>query len=219
MEFKPNPKQVLYLWKLLVSDEEILSGQIKPMAKASERNELEKNGLIELEKKKTPKGGFAKYVTLSENGWLWVAKNMDAEIAKSYEASMILHKVLCKLKDFLKVNKNTVLANLFTPKICSDNRPSDTVEERETGDIEQMIRDAYYQLAGGKWNFRVRLCDLRLALPSVPRSELDAKLLSMQKEKKLAIYKLDDPSEITPEDDQAAIDILGTKRHIIYMEG
>ncbi|MDM8549388.1 hypothetical protein QUF72_04885 [Desulfobacterales bacterium HSG2] len=224
MKFKPNPRQVLYLWKLLVSDEGIPLGQVKP-ATAAERNELEKNGLIDVSPKtKTPKGGYTKYVTLSEHGWLWASENIDAEISRSQEAAMVLHQVFCKLKGFLKNNENMALARLFAPKILSDINPLEPAEksntqERQPENLEDIIREAYYQLSGGKWNFRVRLYDLRQSLASVPRSELDTKLLSMQKEKKLVIYKLDDPSEITPEDDHASIDILGTKKHIVYMEG
>ncbi len=224
MEFKPNPRQVLYLWKLLVSDEGIPLGQVAP-ATAKERNELEKNELLDVSpKRKTPKGGYAKYVTLSDAGWLWATENMNAEISKSQEASVVLHQVFCKLGDFLKKNEEMALAALLAPMAAATAPPlleavEDNEKEKHPENLEDMIRDAYYRLSDGKWNFRVRLYELRQALPNASRSELDAKLLSMQKEKKLVIYKLDDPSEITPEDDQAAIDILGTKKHIVYMEG
>jgi len=209
MDFKPNPRQVLYLWKLLVSDEGIPFGQTRPpLKKAAERNELGKHGLIDIspEKKKTPKGSLAKYVTLSKDGQSWAAENMDAEISKSQEASMVLHQVFCKLKDFLR-NENVALATLLNLK---DKQPEN---------LEDMIRDAYYRASGGKWDSRVRLYELRQSLPSVSRSELDTKLLSMQKENKLVVYTEDDPQEITPEDEAAAIDILGVKKHIVYMKG
>ncbi len=39
----------------------------------------------------------------------------------------------------------------------------------------------------------------------------------MQLEEKLMLYPLDDPCEITPEDEKAAINVMGRKNHIIYI--
>jgi hypothetical protein len=55
-------------------------------------------------------------------------------------------------------------------------------------------------------------------LADVSREDLDRALLLLQKSGRLVLMHLDDPHERTPEDDQAAIDLLGFKRHILYME-
>jgi hypothetical protein len=222
MSFKPNNRQALYLWKLLAFDEGVFFGQWQPpLQKAAERNDLEKNGLIDIppEKFRTPKGGMARKVYLSDKGWAWAAENMGVEFCKTQESSLVLEKLLKKLKRFVDANENVALANLF----CPDAPETPGISDRHNGkqDLksdEKSIREAYLQVSGGKFNVRVRLCDLRKALPSMPRERFDEVMLAMQKDGKLVMYNLDDPSEIGPEDEQAAIDIFGQKRHIVYME-
>ena len=224
MKFQPNPRQVLYLLKLLVTDGGVPLGQIKPpLAKTAERNELEKNGFIErsTERKKTPKGGAATYVTVSDKGWSWANENLGAEIARSYEAATVLQQFLSQLKNYLD-NNEINLAALFMPRISSETLPpSDTVVEAiQPENMEKLIRETYCQLSGGKWNSRVRLCDLRQALPTFSRPDVDNTLLSMEDEKKLVLYNLDDPQEITAADTAAALEVVpGIERHIIYMKG
>ena len=97
MSFKPNNRQALYLWKLLAFDEGVIFGKWRPpLNKAAERNELEKNGLIEIprEKVRTDRGGMARMVRLSEKGWGWAAANMDAGLCKSADASAVLERLL-----------------------------------------------------------------------------------------------------------------------------
>ena len=62
------------------------------------------------------------------------------------------------------------------------------------------------------------LRDLRPALRDVPREALDRALLAMQEEGRLLLYHMDNAFERTREDDEAAIDISGAKRHLLYME-
>lgn len=92
-------------------------------------------------------------------------------------------------------------------------------EPAEAEDIYSQIREGYMRLSGGHRNVRVRLKDLRSMLSGVAREQLDAALLDLQKQGRLVLMHLDDPQERTYEDEQAAIEILGNKRHILYMEG
>ncbi len=222
IDFEPNPRQSLYLWKLLAFDEGIQFGLIAPLSKASERKELEKNGLIEVprEKKKMPTArNPVKYVLLSEAGWAWAGRNMEAEFSKSQESSLILHKLLSKLNNFMGHNKEIALAELFCSPPMTKSPPAEPKKGDPSGmDIETIIREAYQKQSSGKWNVRVRLAALRKTMPSIPGEELDAALLNMEKAEKLVLYKLDDPREIRPEDDMAAVEVLGLKRHIVYIE-
>ena len=43
-------------------------------------------------------------------------------------------------------------------------------------------------------------------------------LLEMQVAGRLVLYKLDNPTEITREDEQAALFIAGQPRHLVYLE-
>lgn len=86
--------------------------------------------------------------------------------------------------------------------------------------LEPRIREAYSKISGGKENVRVLLSDLRKELPDVPRETLDAELLRMQgKGRGVTLMRLDDPQQRTKEIEAAALDIIGEKRHLVYMEG
>ena len=92
-------------------------------------------------------------------------------------------------------------------------------EPETRGDLSQQIRDAYCRTSGGRWNVRVRLADLRGALPGVPREEFDGALLALETAGALVLYPLDDPQEIRPGDEAAALpNSLGIRRHILYIE-
>jgi hypothetical protein len=64
----------------------------------------------------------------------------------------------------------------------------------------------------------VRLAQLRQRLAAIPRPRLDALLLQLQTEGKLVLYPLDNPQEISPEDRQAALEVAGFERHIVYLQ-
>jgi hypothetical protein len=58
---------------------------------------------------------------------------------------------------------------------------------------------------------------LRTALEEIERSILDKALLDLQNQGSLVLMHMDDPQERTPADEEAALTIVGQKRHIIYM--
>lgn len=214
-EKAPNPRQVLYLWKLLAFDRGLPRGRIKPLKSAAERNELEQWGLIEKapEPGRGRSGRLVEHMVLSENGWLWVAQNPGAVPAASAEAAPVLGRVLEKIMAFLDRNEDFFLADLMAPL-----EPPDSTGE-VPDDVEEDLRTAYLALTGGEWNRRVRLADLRRTLGRTPRSDLDQKLLEMQGRGGVVLYPLDDPQEIGPEDRSAALMVQGRARHIVYLTG
>ncbi len=228
MTFEPNSRQALYLLKLLAFDE-IQLGVIPPLRNKQERDQLKEHGLIEISsiKKKLPTSKTpVKFVLLSEKGWAWIARNLGAELSKSQVGSMILSKLLSKLKLFLDQNRDIALVNLFSnvelhPVELNEAAPGSSSESapgRSAEDNEKRIEEAYLKASGGKWNVRVRLADLRKAVSPMSREELDTALFTLEEKQRLVLYPLNDPSEIRPEDELAAIDVLGQTRHIIYME-
>lgn len=203
MSFKPDSLQVLALWNLLFTGETPQKSKLQPTLKpARRRDQLARAGLIEYEHR-----ADADYVLLTDKGWEWANKNLDAEFAPTVNAARPLEALLRKLKAYMEAN-NVSLAELLSP------RPAPP-----TQDAEEQIRTAYLKLSEGRWNVRVRLADLRKELPALGRQEVDDSLLRMQDEEKLVLYHLDDALDRTEADDAAAIDILGFKRHLVYMRG
>jgi hypothetical protein len=85
--------------------------------------------------------------------------------------------------------------------------------------IQDQIIAAYAILSNHRSNVRVRLADLRSELPDVPRQQLDHVLQRMTGDGLIVLNRLDNPLEITPEDEDAKIvSPLGDPRHIMHME-
>jgi hypothetical protein len=62
------------------------------------------------------------------------------------------------------------------------------------------------------------LSDLRSQLADVPRHDVDRALKELERTKAAVLNKLDDPREIRPDDEAAAIEIPGgLKRHVFYL--
>lgn len=214
MSLSPNPLQTLFLWRLLASEGGEFWKNTKPQVSTAERKELEAAGLIAIDKRKESDRKGARpimYVSLSEQGWNWAVEHLNAEISKKSNASgPILQDILAKLKIHLE-RTGSSLADFVCP-------PEGEVTS-EPEDIPSRIRRSYCSASGGRWNVRVRLAELRRALPEVPRAELDESLLAMERQGSVVLYPLDDPQEIEPEDEAAGLpNSLGIRRHIVYLE-
>jgi hypothetical protein len=82
----------------------------------------------------------------------------------------------------------------------------------------EQIRDACLELTGGKLRERIRLAELRRKLPA-NRESLDRGLFAMQASGTLVLFRMDNPAEITEDDESAALFIAGNPRHLVYLEG
>ena len=214
MNITPQPIQVLFLWNLIFTGGEGFKQDLKPeLTPASKRKQLIQWGLIQEEKRKNKKGSPALYIQVTEKGWKWASDNLTAEFSqKSTASAPALSALLSRLNNYL--NQQQLSLAEFLGLLNSE-----PVANEPEMDLEQRIKDAYFKVSGGKWNVRVHLHELRQNLPDISRQSLDQKLLDMQKHEKLVLYNMDDVRHIRPEDEAAAIDIAGFKRHIIYMEG
>jgi len=83
--------------------------------------------------------------------------------------------------------------------------------------VEDQVRKVCLDLAHGIPKQRVRLTDLRTRIP-VPREQLDAALTAMQRAGRLVLFKIENPAELTPADESAALYIAGNPRHLVYLE-
>lgn len=94
-----------------------------------------------------------------------------------------------------------------------------SLDAAQSDPVEARITAAYAVLAEQRSNGRVRLAALRRELADLPRETLDAALQRMLRAGKLVLGRLDNPLEITPEDDAAKLLTgLGDPRHIMHME-
>ena len=223
MIFTPSPIQTLALWRLLLTDKAPpMQSKLKPRLKPGQRQELVDAGLVELLKR-----GRAFHISLTEKGWAWAAENLDARFSHTVNAAEPFEFLLLKLKKYM-ANSRTPLAEILRP---SKNRDGSGAGIRLPGEktiktskspknLENMakkIRNAYLAASGGKWNVRVRIADLKKNLADIPGDWLEETIRKMQLEKKLMLYPLDNPCEITPEDEKEAVSVMGRKNHIIYM--
>lgn len=211
MAFKPTVTQRHVLYWLLFTGNEPPMSKTEPKLQANQRKELINAGLIVLEKR-----GRARHIIITDKGWAWIADHLDDEIPRNLKlVSPALEALLKKIKDYMTGN-NVSLAEILRGKDKAEKEIKD-----KSVNIEDRISSVYYELAGREWNTRVRLSDLRAALHETPRNELDATLRKMQLDNRysLVLYPYDDPREIKHEDDEAAIDIAGTKNHILYIGG
>ena len=84
--------------------------------------------------------------------------------------------------------------------------------------LRDRIGKAAYEAAGGRWNARALLKDVRAKLKDVDRATLDNELKQMQREERAVLYTLDNRIEITEADRKAAISVGGEGMHILWMQ-
>lgn len=65
---------------------------------------------------------------------------------------------------------------------------------------------------------RVSLADVRARMSGMTREEQDQALLQMQRDKKLVLYQNDNPRSLSKADKDAAMDLNGSPRHMVYFE-
>jgi hypothetical protein len=223
--FEPNPRQALCLFGMIFGQTEAarepMQSRLEPELTPEERAALIGAGLVETERR-----GRAIHWVATDGAWQWAGAHLDSQLAASKAASPILHDLLTQLGRFLGT-RGLVLADLMTCPSAPKLAPASGVEtlhgreqaRREPpGQTRGRIRDAVLGLAGGRSRQRVRLAALRERLPELPRRELDSLLLAMQSDEQLVLYRLDNPAELRPADEQAALLIGTSPRHLVYLE-
>lgn len=84
-------------------------------------------------------------------------------------------------------------------------------------DLKQLVLETALRLGGGPRR-RVRIADIHKALPDIDLKSLHRTLFDLQTANKLVIYRIDDPTDITPADSAAAMSVGGFPRHIVWVE-
>ena len=213
MSIELKPIEALILWRLAVSGGGDWNKDIKPPLDAPVRKRLEAAGLIENEKRKSPSGrGTAMFISLTDGGWGWLAGHLDFDLKTTSTAgNAILQRLLGRLKAYIGT-VGISLGELILPSAA----PTAVAAVR----LDDQIMGAYGKIANGRTNVRVRLSELRAALPTVPPGELDEALLGLESAGKASLYRLDNPTEVRPEDREAVLlTPSGEERHIVYLGG
>lgn len=237
MRYQPNPRQALCIFGMLFGrteeEREPMQSKVKPELKPKDRRPLVEAGLLEAQKR-----GSATHLVPTDAAWAWAGAHLDAELLQSKHATHVLHNVLGLLRTFLDQRELT-LADLALAGAPSAERvngagalaastasPGNEAAVRagagSEGAVEPLperIRQALWELAGGRTKARVRLAALRERLEGVSRRELDALLLQMQDAGRLVLYPLDNPVELTAADRGAALLVGKNPRHLVYLEG
>lgn len=213
MNTEPTGTEILFLWRLALAGGADWLKDIKPDLKAPARDRMEEDGLIEKDQRaREGRGRKQRYYTLTDRGWQWLSEHLDTPIQTRSPASTgILALLLAKLHAHLD-SKGLSLAEFVQPQAEAGDAGRDGLDRR--------IESAYLSLSQGKPNVRVRLADLRDALPGIPREDLDATLLDLATSGKASLYPLDNPLEIGPRDRAATLRTRsGEERHVVYLGG
>jgi DNA-binding PadR family transcriptional regulator len=214
-------KQTLILWALLARDNAAsFQNELKPEPERADREALETAGLITCEKR----GRYRRvWIEVTEKGWAWAADHLDANLPTGSPAgSVILQAWLTRLKTYMRA-RNVPLAELLGPQRprtvdSSDISVADSSQASSFEDLRARIRQAYLAVTGNQLNTRARLSQIRERLKDIDRAELDEALKRMQREQQVSLYPLDNQTEITDDDQTAAIFFGGEPRHILWIE-
>ncbi len=186
---------------------------------------------------------------VTDQGWQWAAAHMDERVGASPCASEALHLVLSALNDFFQhegltpaeIFRQTARSNRASgfgsgkPKNGGrhpgirrlSDRPSNG--ENFPGEspfypsipvpiVEASIKRAYLELTAGIPEKKVRLAYLRQRV-DLPKDDFDAVLTQMVREDKVVLDAIPNLSEITEEDQRAAVRMVpGGEQHLVALK-
>lgn len=212
------------LWALVASGGEGFNDDLGASKKP--RESLKRARLIEVEtrkrqarKKKVP----ALYLRLTDAGWARCNRDMAWQKPRG-TAERFLNALLQRLKVLFE--RQSAVASLAdfivnsSPETASSSAPPTGNEVTPSPGLDTRIRAACLELGGGREAVRVRLADLRKRLADVPPDELTAGVRELSRRGELTLYPLDDPRQVTPDDEAAAIrSSTDVPQHILYYGG
>jgi hypothetical protein len=218
MPFEPNPKQALFLWKMILAEDPVLREPPKGKATPAldpkrERQPLIDNGFLETEKR-----GRAEHLLLTDRAWDWAAGASGVALVRSNsrDGVIALEGLLRRLLPFLSA-RDVALAELFRPPSPEHSEGPTCVSSSED-DLEGRVRWACRELTAGRNQEPVRLAALRVALADIPKEPLDRALLHLQDGGYLILYRDDNTAALTKEDRRASLLVGNAPRHLLYLK-
>jgi hypothetical protein len=239
---RPDPragKEVLLLWAILgeggandVSRSALHDKGMLPSDDKTARDGLEARGLIKVEKRtsRNEKGRLISgyWMSVTEAGQAWAEENLAAIPAKSQVAAPILQAWLSRLSTYMSVH-GLSLEEVLSPRHRGSKKTGNTERGAQAptpepapaldyATLRARIRQAYLAVTGDRINTRARLRDIREKLNDIDRAALDDALKRMQREQLASLYPLDNKTEITDADRNAAVYFGAEPRHILWIE-
>jgi hypothetical protein len=229
----------VFLLELVLAPTPPRKGDLEPR----HRRPLLKQRLIELEKH-----GRTELIIPTDAAWDWVGANLGMALSRT-QPRRALSAVLARLRDFLAAREIAFAdfvqpAPREQPQPhrpqphkpqARTQRPAHTQRSarkqpprkqpprkqppRKQPPLERRIRDAYVAHTKGMFHTRMRLTVLRAMLADAERPVLDAELRQLSARGALALFPLDDRTEISAADSQDALDLSGVPQHVMYLEG
>jgi hypothetical protein len=215
--------QHLLLWRLAVGGGSDLLLNL-PDISAAYRSALARAGLVAVKKITNPKTGRkVNHLSLTDDGWAWCQENMTWPRTRSQQADTVLERLLPRMHTIFQ-RRETVdsLGDFIGKSHVEATESRDEAEKREsaTPDLRQVIRETCRALGNGREGVRIRLADLRSHLNGFGKDEVTRALWELSERGELALYRLDDPREITEADREAAVRTsTGEEKHILYFGG
>jgi len=214
MSFQPNATQAQALLRLLFIPEEPAISKLRPALPVDKRKELIDAGLIALEKR-----GRTQHLLLTDRGWAWSADNLRRLCPKTL--NQLRPEILAAILEAFGKNmtlRELSLAELVRPEMLFDAPLfKSSASEQGAEHLPSRILLVCQQLTEGRPGDRIRLADLRNALPDIERSLLDETLLMMQSTNEVVLSTLE-RFEINTNDKAAEIRVAGLPRHVIYLK-
>lgn len=148
---------------------------------------------------------------LTDAGWARLNEDLrtGAIPAQTGSSGAIARALLAWLPRFME-RTNQRLADVFHPGDTT-GRPAD-----QPADLEAGIRKAYAELApgGGRW---VSLTRLRPLLGDVPKAEVDAALVRMERLPDVDIVPESNQKTLTAQDREAAVIVGNQAKHLLWI--
>jgi hypothetical protein len=148
---------------------------------------------------------------LTEMGWAWCAKEMSAATPqRAGSAGGALYAVLAALNRYMK-RTDLRLSDIFGRETTS-GRP-----EAPAPEIQARIRAAYKSLVKGPTDW-VSLTKLRQLLGDISKTDVDAALQQMTRNRQVNLVPDSNQKTLTSEDRESAVQIGGEYKHLISMD-
>lgn len=209
MTYQPTRTEVARILALLGRGGRALQKDLRPELAKAEREQLAAQGFLQVTK--GARGAIE--VELTDKAWDWAGRHLDAPHSLTGPAGTILSDWMGLLARYMAAS-GVSLAEILSPR-APEPRPEPRPEPAPL--VFAAVRAAAIALGAGQTNVRVRLKDLRRALPDAGRRQLDDLLRQAAGRGEIALYHLDDPRDRTAEDEAAGIDLGGRSAHILYV--
>jgi hypothetical protein len=127
-----------------------------------------------------------------------------------------LYAVLAALDRYLDRTDQRPADLFWPPELAARNTEVITPPAND-GEVEHLVRDAYSRLARrpGGW---VGLVRLRIDLPTLPRTAVDAALVRLYQQPGVSLIPEENQKVLTAADREAAVEIGDQDKHLIAIE-